>query len=234
MAEARTLILTRTRDQSEAFARALEARLPGRYRPLIAPLLEIVPVGAPLALDGLQGLLFTSANGVAAFVARSSERGLPALCVGAMTAAAAREAGFVARSADGDVAALADLAAATHRPGQGAFLHVRGRHAAGDLAGRLAGRGIEVRAAEIYDQAARPLDPSVAALLRHGGATVAIFSPRSARLLADALRPGDLGGAITVALSPAADAPLARLGPARRIVAAEPTRDGMIEALAGA
>ena len=75
-----------------------------------------------------------------------------------MTAAAARAAGFAARSADGDVDDLAALVIAAHRPGAGAFLHVRGRHAAGDLVGRLAAAGVPARAAEIYDQAPRPID----------------------------------------------------------------------------
>ena len=69
-----------------------------------------------------------------------------------MTAAAARQAGFAARSADGDVADLAALVVAAHRPGAGAFLHVRGAHAAGDLVGRLAAAGVPARAAAIYDQ----------------------------------------------------------------------------------
>ena len=44
MAEPRTLLLTRPRAQSEAFAAALEARLPGRFRAVIAPLIAIAPV----------------------------------------------------------------------------------------------------------------------------------------------------------------------------------------------
>jgi uroporphyrinogen-III synthase len=234
LSEPRTLILTRPREQAEAFAAAVEARLPGRFRSVIAPLLDIVPVDAALDLDGLQGLLFTSANGVAVFAARTAERGLPAWCVGEMTAAAARQAGFAAQSADGDVEALAAQVAAIHRPGGGAFLHVRGRHAAGDLVGRLAAHGIAVRPAELYDQQPRPLDPAVAPLLRRGAPVVAVFSPRSARLLAEAAPAAgwDFAAATTLALSPAADAPLAGLAPARRIVAAAPTRAGMLAALA--
>jgi uroporphyrinogen-III synthase len=234
LSEPRTLILTRPRDQAEAFAAAVEARLPGRFRPVIAPLLDIVPVAAALDLDGLQGILFTSANGVAAFAARTPERGLTAWCVGEMTAAAARQAGFAAQSADGDVVALSAQVVAAHRPGGGAFLHVRGRHAAGDLAGRLAAHGIAIRAAELYDQQPCPLDPAVAPLLRRRDPVVAVFSPRSARLLAEAA-PGagwDLTAATTLALSAAADAPLAGLAPARRIVAPAPTRAGMLAALA--
>jgi uroporphyrinogen-III synthase len=230
----RTLILTRPRAQSLAFAATLRARLPGRFRPVLAPLIEIAPLPAPLALDGLQGLVFTSANGVEQFAARSTGRGLPAFCVGEMTAAAARRAGFAARSADGDVAALAALVSAAHRPGAGAFLHLRGRHAAGDLVARLAAAGIPARAAEIYDQVPVPIGGEALALLEAGAAdALAFFSPRSARLFAEAARAArwDLGRAIAVSLSAAADSALAVPVGARRVAPA-PTREGMLAALA--
>jgi uroporphyrinogen-III synthase len=234
MAAPRTLILTRPRAQSLAFAATLRARLPGRFRPVLAPLLEIAPLPAPLELGGLQGLVFTSANGVEQFAARSAERGLPAFCVGEMTAAAARRLGFAARAAGGDVAALAALVAAAHRPGAGAFLHLRGRHAAGDLAGQLAAAGVPARAAEIYDQVPVPLDGEALALLKAGAAEVlAFFSPRSARLFGEAARAAawGLGGATAVSLSAAADAALGVPVGARRVAPA-PTREGMLAALA--
>ena len=82
MAVPRTLLLTRPRAQSEAFAEVLAAELPGRFRAVVSPILEIVPVAAALDLDGLQGLIFTSANGVEQFAARTPERSLTAWCVG--------------------------------------------------------------------------------------------------------------------------------------------------------
>jgi uroporphyrinogen-III synthase len=236
MSEPRSLLLTRPRAQSEAFAAVLAAELPGRFGTRIAPLIEIAPVAGPLDLSGLQGLLFSSANGVDAFAARSADRSLPALCVGDMTAAAARAAGFTARSADGDVAALAALAEAAYRPGAGAFLHVRGRHAAGDLTGRLAAAGIPARAAEIYDQRAIELAPEAASALAGGAIdVVALFSPRTARLFADAARAGGwpLGTVVFAALSPAVAAALDGLG-GQVQVAAAPTRAGMLETLARA
>ncbi len=230
---ARTLLLTRPRGQSEAFAAALEARMPGHFRPLVAPLIDIAPVEAPLDLDGVEGLAFTSANGVEQFAARTTDRSLPAWCVGAMTAAAARAAGFAAVSANGDVAALADLIAARRRPGGGVVLHVRGRHAAGDLVGRLAAAGVAARAAGIYDQPPQPVPAEVAARLAAGGVdVVALFSPRTAALFnaAAAATGWPLAALTAVSLSPAADAALtAPVG--RRVVAAEPTREGMLAAL---
>jgi len=231
---ARTLLLTRPRDQAEAFAAALAAALPGRFRPVIAPVLRIEPVPAAVDLAGAAALLFTSANGVEVFAALEPDRSLPALCVGEMTARAARAAGFEAEAASGDVEALAALAAARARPGRGAFLHVRGRHAAGDLTGRLAALGIPTRALEIYDQIPCPVGPEAAALLAARGIkTIAAFSPRSAALFAGQARAAgwDLSGATLVAISAAADAGHDRPEPGRRIVAEAPTREAIIAAL---
>lgn len=235
MAEPETLILTRPQRQSEAFAAAVAEAMPGRFAVLVAPLIEITPVAAPLDLADLQGIVFSSANGVEQFAARSPERGLLAWCVGAMTAAAARAAGFEAVSADGDVEDLARLVVARHRPGAGAFLHVRGRHAAGNLVGRLAAAGVPARAAEIYDQTPRPIDGAARAHLAAGSpATVALFSPRSARLFAaqafDEHWP--LARVTAVSIAAAADAGLDGLGLGRRLVAAKPGRAGMLAALA--
>lgn len=230
-----TLLLTRPEAQSRAFAAALEAALPGRFRPVIAPVLRIAPVAAEIDLAGAQALLFTSANGVEAFAAASPERGLPALCVGAMTAQAARAAGFAARSADGDVAGLAALAAREARPGGGDLVHVRGRHAAGDLTGRLSALGLPARGLEIYDQIAVPPPAEAAALLAAGRVDVlTAFSPRSAALFAATSRAEgwDLSAATLVALSAAADAAHDAPAPGRRVVSETPTRADMIAALA--
>jgi uroporphyrinogen-III synthase len=237
MAEPRILLLTRPQAQSEAFAQALAAALPGRFEALVAPLLAIAPVQGPLDLDGVQGLVFTSANGVGMLAARSYERGLPAFCVGDMTTEAARAAGFAARSANGDVADLAALVIAAHRPGGGPFVHVRGHHAAGDLTGRLAAAGVPVRAAEIYEQAPRPMGQEAAALLAAGRvAAAALFSPRTARLFAEEAREAgwDLAPLTSVSISAAADAALAGVTPGRRLIARRPSREEMIAALARA
>lgn len=235
MPERIPLLLTRPAAQSGAFAAALEAALPGRFEPVIAPLIEIRPEAGPVALDGAVALVFSSANGVEAFVARSAERGLPAFCVGRMTAEAARREGFAAESADGDVEALARLVAAGYRPGSGDVVHVRGTRAAGDLIGRLSRAGVPARALRLYDQAAVPLAPEAAARLAAGGVpALAFFSPRTAALFAaaTAAEGWNLSGATAFSLSPAVDAALRGIGFGVRRVAAEPSRSGMIAALA--
>ncbi len=235
MQEPRNLLLTRPQAQAQAFADVLEQHLPGRFTPVIAPLMRIVPGAEAPDLRGAGALAFTSANGVAQFAARSFERGLPAYCVGDMTAAAARQAGLTARSAGGDVAALAALVARTHPPTAGAVVHVRGRHAAGDLVARLERAGLPARAAELYDQVPCPPPEAAVALLAKGGiAVLAVFSPRSAALFAEAARRAGwpLGATTVLALSPAADAALGALPFGRRRIAEAPTRAAMLDALA--
>jgi uroporphyrinogen-III synthase len=229
-----TLLLTRPERQSAPFARALEAALPGKFRVVVSPMTRITPTEAPLDLAGASGLLFTSANGVEQFAARAVATDLPAYCVGAMTAAAARAAGLRAESAEGDVIALAALARAAFRPGDGPFIHIRGRHAAGDLIGRLAEAGVPARAAEIYAQEPAPLGPEAARLFVEGAiGVVTQFSPRSAAALARAISSAGwpIGDLVSVSMSAAADAAFAGVAPGRRIIAETPGRAGMIAAL---
>lgn len=162
---------------------------------MVEPMLRIVPLPAPaIDLDGVQGLVVTSANGARAFAAACRRRDLPVYAVGDASAAAARELGFSpVESADGDVAGLADLVARHAAPGAGALFHPAGRVSAGDLSGRLQALGFSLRRSRLYE--ARPIHafsaPLQAALaaLRDGGEAapaavglrwVLFFSPRTA------------------------------------------------------
>lgn len=227
-----TLLLTRPQHQSEEFAAELERRLPGRFRPAFAPILEIAPCPGPIETGGYAALVFTSANAVRIFTDSHPERGLPAFCVGSNTEDVARAAGFRTRSADGDARDLARLLAAE---APDPVLHLRGVHAAADLAALLAPLRPDLRVDNriIYDQVARPLDAATDRAGRTGEFdAVALFSPRSARLFAEAARSWDLARTAVVTISQAADAALDVLAPARRLVAKHPSREGMIAALA--
>lgn len=235
MTDARTILLVRPEAQAAAFAAALDARFPGRFRPVAAPVFAIEPLQVTIDLDGVQGLVFTSVHGVAAVAARRLATALPAWCVGAATAAAARAAGFAAVSADGDAAALARLVADVRRPGAGDVLYLRGAHAAGDLVARLREAGVPARDLVVYDQPARPVPPEARALLAAGGVDlVAAFSPRGARLFAAEARAAGwpLGAAAAVSISPATDAGLDGLGLGRRLVARRPDQPAMLAAIA--
>ncbi|WP_118132875.1 uroporphyrinogen-III synthase [Oceanicella sp. SM1341] len=234
------LLITRPEPQATAFAARVAEAWPGAFRPLMMPLTELVTEPAPVALEGVQALLFTSANGVRAFCAASEARHLPALCVGDATAAAAAGAGLAAESAGGDAAALAALAARAAIPGGGDYLWVHGRQAAGDLVGTLAAEGIGVRELVLYE--ARPVaapPQAVAARLAHGGPLVASFlSPRAARLFTDlalAARAAGagwaLGGAAAICISRAAATPLSEAGFGRVTLASRPDAEAVIEGL---
>jgi uroporphyrinogen-III synthase len=174
-------LVTRPREDAEEVARDLRAR---GIEVLLAPMLSIAPVRDPAVdLGGVQAILFTSANGVRAFAAASSERGLPVLAVGDATAAAARKSGFAnVESAAGDVASLADLAARRLNPATGALFHAAASVVAGDLAGILESKGFAVRRAVLYDAVPAKEFPAdvVAALNENTLDIVLFFSPRSA------------------------------------------------------
>lgn len=176
------LLIPRPEAQAKDFAAAVERAMPGAWAITIAPLMEIRFRPGPVPLRGDTVLVFTSANGVAAFCAASKARGLQAICVGPRTTAAARRAGFDARQGGADAAELvARLAAA---PPGARYLHVRGAHAAHDIAGALRGAGHDADRIVLYDQAAIGLpDPVRAALAAGGFGAVTLFSPRSADLL---------------------------------------------------
>ena len=104
---------------------------------IASPLLKIVPSGILPDLTGCQAVLFTSHSAVDRMREETESHNLPAYCVGSATANSAREAGFQAFSADGDVAALIRLAEQRIEPENGWLLYPRGVHKAGKLAERL-------------------------------------------------------------------------------------------------
>jgi uroporphyrinogen-III synthase len=181
------LLLTRPRAQSEGFLRRCEAAAGRRIEAVIAPILEIVPLDAAVDLSGLGGVIFTSANAVSALGDVPGRTGLRAWCVGAQTADAARAAGFDAVAAEGDADAL--LAMILRERPDGPLLHLSGVHRAADVAQRLEEAGIAARTQAVYDQVARPVSGDERRLLSGSDRRVILplFSPRSARLLRDAV-----------------------------------------------
>jgi len=233
------VLITRPREDAAPFAAELAAR---GLTPVIEPLIAVrFDPAAALDLDGgVQAVLFTSANGVRAFAARTPRRDLAALAVGDATAQEASTVGFATvESADGDVAGLARLVRERLSPEAGPLVHAAGSEVAGDLAGLLAGSGFTVRRAVLY--AAAPvgaLSREAAALLRSGEIGVAsFFSPRTASTfvkVAAAEFPADRDRApVALCLSSAVAAALAPLGWRDCLIAAAPTRRDLLAALDG-
>lgn len=222
-----TVLLTRPRAASERFATCLGPDVPV----LIAPLVEIEPVGGMADPQGFAAVVLTSANAVARL---KPGTGIAAYCVGDRTGEAARGAGFAARSASGDAEALFRMIEAA--PPRGPVLYARGADSRGDLAARLRGLGLSVEETVVYRQADRAPSVAFGSLVGGTAPVVApVFSPLAAeRLAAAAPARAGLSG---VAISDAAASPLTEAGwPVT--VAAEPTaaavRRAVMRAISGA
>jgi len=175
------ILITRPIEDAKPLADALNER---GIEVLIEPMLEIKHLeDAELDLDGVQALLFTSANGVRAFAALSPRRDLKTFTVGDGSAEAARQAGFPnVESAKGDVEALAALVVDRLKAEDGILFHAAGTVTAGDLKSRLEGLGYRVRRAQLYEaKIATALSTETRANLTLGGLdAVLLFSPRTA------------------------------------------------------
>jgi len=229
-------LVTRPRDDAAELARELAAR---GFEVMIEPMFEIVTrTDIPVALDGVQAILATSANGVRALAANTARRDVSLWAVGEATATAARRAGFTRiETAAGDAMALAELAASRLDPRAGALLHAAGREVAGDLAGWLGARDFEVRRIVLYEaRAARALSGPLRAALAAGALDAALFfSPRSAATfvtLADAagMDRATLGASAYV-LSAAVARALEPLDWRSVRIAARPTQEALLAAL---
>lgn len=186
--EKQYILITRPEALGAETAAQIEAQFPGQFETVIAPLLHIVSEPADPDLDGLQGVLFTSRNGVEEAAKRWSLTHLPALCVGDATTRAAQRADFAAFSASGDTSTLATLVVESYLPDAGDFLYLRGAESAGDLAGTLAVEGISLREAIIYDQRPKDLPEDILdQLAADGFDAVMLYSPRTAALFAQAV-----------------------------------------------
>ncbi len=202
-----------------------------------APMLEIRPLPvADLALDGITGLLITSANGLRALVAVTKRRDLPVYAVGEASARAARQAGFQAvQAAGGDVQSLANLVRRQLAPAAGALLHAAGETLAGDLQAMLRQDGFEVRRETLYRaEMIKELPEDVAQSLARGAYQgVLFFSPRTAAGFAT-LAQGRFAPEASMAafcLSAAVAERVAGLPWRRLCIAAEPSEAALLAVL---
>ena len=232
-------------------ADALVARLEGLgYRALAAPMLHIERMGRlePQDLAGIAALAFTSAAAARAVVQDLGVEAIanltiPAYCVGAATAKAARAAGFATVvSADGDGAALEAAIAATCPLGP--VLHLRGEDLAHDLAAGLRARGFSADERLLYRAApAKKLPAPAAAALVESEVDAALFlSARTAEAFLRLASPESAGRAIFISERAASvwpkpqsgQEPSANMASARRglhTVAPMPTLQSVLEAL---
>ena len=209
------------------------------FTALSAPLLTVHALDTPLDLQEVTALAFTSANGVAAFAARSLRRDFEVFTVGDATATAARAAGFTSVvSAERDGAALAGLIVRTLRPrgrSSGTVLAPGPKYPAVDLIRVLAEARVAARSVALYETRAPETLPAPAKLaLKAACVTAALFhSARAADAFAHLTSGYDLSSMHAVGLSPACLEPLSGLKLMRRSAAA-PREDALLDALMAA
>jgi uroporphyrinogen-III synthase len=224
------VLVTRPRDQAERFAQALIGRFGSRVQPLVAPLMQTRFLSPPLPERTFAAVIFTSVHGVEGAMRLPVPWPRRAYCVGQATAAAATRAGFAARSADGDAAALAK--AILSEPPEGPLLYLRGVDTAGDLDTLLISHNIQLLSLQVYLQAAIPFEGESIDLLRHAGPLIVpLFSPRSAVLFRKAI-PEDTRADLRFAVMSAAVAAEASKVPhGILIVAVRPDASAMLDAV---
>jgi uroporphyrinogen-III synthase len=215
-----------TRAEPEASATGERVRALG-FEPVVAPVLEVQPVGRAPDLTGVGALAFTSRNAVRAFAAQSPERSLPVFAVGDATARAATDSGFTeVSSAGGDVAALASLIAGRKEALNGEVLYLAPEEPAGDLVAMLAGDSVRARTCVVYRTQPREFEPAPSA------EAVLVHSAKAARILAGS-RDLEVIAPIMAAIciSPAALEPIQDSSFSGHIVAPAPNEEAMLQTL---
>ncbi len=227
------LLVTRPREDAVSFAELLRAR---GHTPIVAPIMDVRPHdGPPIALEGVQASLATSANGVRALAHRTRKRNIAVYAVGPQTAEAAKSAGFkTVHSAEGDSTALVELVTARADPAKGMLLHAAGAETAGRLRQALQAKGFTVETVVLYDAVpASELPDNAKDALREGTLDgVLVFSPRSAKTFATLTTEAKLEASCArleaFCISAATAAALSPLSFARVSVAGAPNQDAML------
>jgi uroporphyrinogen-III synthase len=228
------LLLTRPRDDAEAFASTLRSR---GHEAVVAPVMEVHFIPGPvLPCEGVQAVLATSANGIRALAGRTERRDLTVFAVGPQTAEAARIAGFasVINSA-GDSAQLVERVTHEADPKKGTLVHAAGAETAGRVRQALTTRGFVVETVVLYEALPALRLPVVAQeALRDGSLDgVLLFSPRSAKifsaLVAEAKLTEECAKLVAFCISAATAEALTPLTFARLAVAGTPNQDAILD-----
>jgi len=238
MEEGRTIppVMLITRPEPQGLALARRMGLKG-WAPVMCPLTTLIALRALPEIEGVRGVIFTSANGVRCASLPIAARDLPAWCVGPATAEAAKDAGFRVITGPATAHGLAKKIIAEGPFGM--YLHLRGRHGTNHLRQELTNAGFGLREALVYDMpAVEQVTPEARDALLSGEIRAATFySPRAAHLFADMIASTpDLGvglhRASAAAISPETAQNLGDLGFAEVICATTPDSDGMDAAIA--
>jgi len=229
------LIITRPMEDAAPLAAALASM---GVETMSAPLMSIeIKPGPQPDLSGVQALLFTSANGVRAFAARSSARDIPVYAVGNATARISKDLNFShVISANGDVDDLAALVCNACSPADGELFHACASVVAGDLSGALAARGFRVARHVLYEAKAAAALPGdmIRAIRDRNAHGVIVYSPRTAHILDALLEDADLSEAASEMKLFALSQNVNTASTSKwheRIIAAHPCQESLLEAV---
>jgi uroporphyrinogen-III synthase len=178
------LLVTRPDPSGEEFVHSLGTELRAGLQVVMSPLLKLETLIDELDLGAAKGVIFTSKAAVRALRGIAPVVKPPAYCVGQATRDAAMDMGWTAYRMGQDAESLISglLAARPDAP----LLHVRGRHARGDIALHLRRAGLSCDEVIAYDQTLLPLSGDARALLTSDREIIVpLFSPRTARQFAD-------------------------------------------------
>lgn len=232
LVDKKTLLLTRPSRQSEKCAASIEEVFSEKFSCLISPLIDISIIGELPDLRPFQSIVFTSVNGVRAFVEKGGRTKSPCICVGDRTTAIARELGLDAYSAKGTANELVALAGQVFEPLSGPILYVRGKMVTGNLAKRLANLGFNVEELILYRQNPRQLALKAEREFAAGNIDLlTLYSPMTASLLGDAIKNNldwPLENISVICISRNVEKQLAGLGFGTVRVAETPSHDAMV------
>ncbi len=142
------LIITRPTERAAPLGARLEEL---GFKVVLAPVLMISFMDVEIPDPPLQGVIFTSVQGVEAVKDKENLKFFPAFGVGSKTAGAAGAAGFErVYNAEGDVESLFKLILETCNPGKGLLLHLAGDQNVGNLVPRLQERGFKAQHQTAY------------------------------------------------------------------------------------
>ena len=211
------LVLTRPEEASRRFLAAVEKGLGGPVAHIHSPSIEIVQVPHGKIPDKTGAIILTSEQAARRARAAGARADMTAWCVGDRTAVAAREEGFEAISAGGDVETL--IAAVLAARPDALLVHIRGEQTTGDVSSRLTEAGLPTVDLVVYRQAeCEPKPELLEALTGCEPLVVPLFSPRSAESF---LRRIDAAGGLRVVAMSDAVANVAAATGAKDILVAE-------------
>jgi len=208
--------------------------------PILVPMLKIEAVPFDPPEQPIQGIIFTSVQGVEAAAKRPELHIFPVYAVGSKTAGAASAAGFqTVHNADGDVEALFQLVMTSCNAGKGLLLHLSGGQTTGQLVERLDQKGFQANRVKVYE--ARPETSMPTNVLdkikRKAFDGVAFFSPRTAHIFNQVVEEAGVtnsfGNAFALCLSDRVAQEVEKLNWKKIHIADNPTEQGMLTLLQG-